>query len=104
MNKTRKARDSVPAAMSNLEESLGKEKSSLPRQGKAVAEGYNSQLGKNLQTLKEVLNGKKAWKSNGIKKFLEEVAKNIKGAKDEAKELNALGNKVASVAGSRRSK
>ena len=36
--------------------------------------------------MKEVLNGKKAWKSHGIKRFLEEVAKNIKGAKDEAKE------------------
>ena len=69
-----------------------------------MAEGYISQLGKNLQTLKDVLAGKKAWKSNGIKKFLEEVAKNIKGAKDEAKELKALGNKAASVAGSRKSK
>ena len=104
LRKVRKARDSVSAAISNLEEALGKAKSSLSRQGKAVAEGYISQLGKNLQTLKDVLAGKKAWKSNGIKKFLEEVAKNIKGAKDEAKELKALGNKAASVAGSRKSK
>ena len=52
LKKARKARDSVSAAMSNLEEALGKAKSSLSRQGKAVAEGYNSQLGKNLQTLK----------------------------------------------------
>lgn len=104
LKKVRKARDSVSAAISNLEEALGKAKSSLSRQGKAVAEGYISQLGKNLQTLKDVLAGKKAWKSNGIKKFLEEVAKNIKGAKDEAKELKALGNKAASVAGSRKSK
>lgn len=96
LKKVRKARDSVSAAISNLEEALGK--------GKAVAEGYISQLAKNLQTLKDVLAGKKAWKSNGIKKFLEEVAKNIKGAKDEAKELKALGNKAASVAGSRKSK
>ena len=56
LKKARKARDSVSAAMSNLEEALGKAKSSLSRQGKAVAEGYNSQLGKNLQTLKGVLN------------------------------------------------
>ena len=104
LKKARKARDSVTAAMSNLEEALGKAKSSLSRQGKAVAEGYTSQLGKNLQTLKGVLNGKQAWKSHAIKKFLEEVAKNIKGAKDETKELKALGNKPASVAGSRKSK
>ena len=104
LKKARKARDSVTAAMSNLEEALGKAKSSLSRQGKAVAEGYTSQLGKNLQTLKGVLNGKQAWKSHAIKKFLEEVAKNIKGAKDETKELKALGNKAASVAGSRKSK
>eukprot|EP00435_Cladocopium_sp_Y103_P033674 s1262_g8.t1 len=104
LKKARKARDSVSAAMSNLEEALGKAKSSLSRQGKAVAEGYSSQLAKNLQTLKEVLGGKKAWKSHAIKKFLEEVAKNIKGAKDETKELKALGNKAASVAGSRKSK
>ena len=44
LKKARKARDSGSAAMPNLEEVLAK--SSLPKQGKAVAEGYNSQLGK----------------------------------------------------------
>ena len=62
------------------------------------------QLNKQLTELKAALSGKKVKKASDIKKMLEESAKVVKGSKDEAKELKALGNKAASVASSKRSR
>ena len=54
--------------------------------------------------LKAILNGKKVLKAEGLKKLLEDTAKLVKGAKDEAKEKKQLANKEASVAPSRKSR
>ena len=94
----------MASALNDLEDALGKASSKLSRQGKAAAEGWNLQLKKQLAELKAVLSGKKTKQSNELKKVLEEAAKVVKGAKEETKELKALGNKTGSVASSRRSR
>jgi hypothetical protein len=104
LKKARKARDSVASTLNDLEDALGKASSKLSRQGKAAAEGWKVQLNKQLADLKGALSGKKTKKASDMKKMLEEAAKVIKGSKDEAKELKALGNKAASVASSKRSR
>ena len=103
LKKARKARDSVASALNDLEDALGKASTKLSRQGKAAAEGWNLQLKKRLAELKAVLSGKKPNQTNELKKVLEEAAKVVKGAKEETKELKALGNKAGSVASSKRS-
>lgn len=104
LKKARKARDSVASALNDLEEALGKASAKLSRQGKAAAEGWQLQLKKQLAELKAILSGKKVRQTNELKKVLEEVAKVVKGAKEETKELKALGSKAGSVASSKRSK
>ena len=104
LKKARKARDSVASTLNDLEDALEKASSKLSRQGKAAAEGWKVQLNKQLTELKAALSGKKVKKASDIKKMLEESAKVVKGSKDEAKELKALGNKAASVASSKRSR
>ena len=104
LKKARKARDAVTKAQSDLEEALGKASPKLSRQGRAGAEGWSAQLTKSLAQLKLVLGGKKETTSAKLKSQLEEVAKVVKGAKDEAKELRQLSNKTVSVAASKRSR
>ena len=102
--KARKARDTVASTQSDLELALEKASPKLSRQGKAGAEGWSSQLTKVLSQLKMALSGKKKNTSSALKAILEESAKLVKGAKDEAKELKQLAHKEASLAGSKRSR
>ena len=104
LKKARKARDQVASAQNDLEEALGKASPKLSQKGKAGAQGWATSLGKELVELKAILNGKKVLKSESLKKLLEDTAKLVKGAKDEAKELRQLANKEASVAPSKRSR
>ena len=104
LKKARKARDTVASTQSDLELALEKASPKLSRQGKAGAEGWSSQLTKVLSQLKMALSGKKKTTSSALKAILEESAKLVKGAKDEAKELKQLAHKEASLAGSKRSR
>ena len=104
LKKARKARDLVAKTQSDLEEALGKASSKLSRQGKAGAEGWSAQLTKNLAQMKLVLSGKKQTTSAQLQAQLEEVAKVVRGAKDETKELKQLSNKAASHAPSKKSR
>ena len=104
LKKARKARDTVASTQSDLDLALEKASPKLSRQGKAGAEGWSSQLGKVLSKLKMALGGKKKSTRSDLKALLEESAKLVKGAKDEAKELKQLANKEASLAGSKRSR
>ena len=104
LKKARKARDTVASTQSDLDLALEKASPKLSRQGKAGAEGWSSQLGKALSKLKMALGGKKKSTRSDLKALLEESAKRVKGAKDEAKELKQLANKEASLAGSKRSR
>ena len=104
MKKARRARDAVASAQSDLDDALGKAKSSLSRQGKATAEGLIANMSKLGAQFKNVLQAKKPWKSDAVKELLEESVKVIKAAKDEAKELKQLANKAGSTASSKRSR
>ena len=104
LKKARRARDAVASAQSDLDDALGKAKSSLSRQGKATAEGLIANMSKLGAQFKNVLQAKKPWKSNAVKELLEESVKVIKAAKDEAKELKQLANKAGSTASSKRSR
>lgn len=104
LKKARKARDQVASVQHDLEEALEKASPKLSQKGKAGAQGWATSLNKELVQLKAILNGKKVLKAEGLKKLLEDTAKLIKGAKDEAKELKQLANKEASVAPSRKSR
>ena len=104
LKKARKARDTVASTQSDLELALEKASPKLSRQGKAGAEGWSSQLTKVLSQLEMALSGKKKTTSSALKAILEESAKLVKGAKDEAKELKQLAHKEASLAGSKRSR
>ena len=103
LKKARKARDQVASAQCDLEEALGKASPKLSGKGKAAAHGWSASLSKVLQNLKTALAGKeKGLKAAKLKELLAEAAKAVKGAKDEAKELQQLANKEASVAGSKK--
>ena len=104
LKKARKARGTVSSTQSDLDLALEKASPKLSRQGKAGAEGWSSQLTKVLSQLKMALRGKKKTTSSDLKALLEESAKLVKGAKDEAKGLKQLANKEASLAGSKRSR
>ena len=104
LKKARRARDAVASAQSDLDDALGKAKSSLSRQGKATAEGLIANMSKLGAQFKNVLQAKKPWKSDAVKELLEESVKVIKAAKDEAKELKQLANKAGSTASIKRSR
>eukprot|EP00435_Cladocopium_sp_Y103_P062988 s684_g24.t1 len=104
LKKAKKARDTVTSTQSDLDLALEKASPKLSRQGKAGAEGWKTQLTKVLSQLKLALSGKKKNTSSDLKALLEESAKLVKGAKEEAKELKQLANKEASVAGSKKSR
>ena len=104
LKKAKKARDLVQSTQSDLALALEKAKASLSRAGKAAAAGLDAELGKVLTQLKAILSGKSSKAPNDTKKVLEESAKIVKAAKEEAKELKMLGNKAASAAGSSGSK
>ena len=104
LKKARKARDGLASAASDLEEALEKASPKLSRQGKASAQGFAAQITKTLQEVKQILGGKKHYTSARVKAVLEECAKVVRGAKNEAKELKQLACKEPSVASSKRSK
>eukprot|EP00435_Cladocopium_sp_Y103_P028568 s2780_g7.t1 len=104
LKKAKKARDTVTSTQSDLDLALEKASPKLSRQGKAGAEGWKTQLTKVLSQLKMALSGKRKNTSSDLKALLEESAKLMKGAKEEAKELKQLASKETSVAGSKRSK
>ena len=104
LQKARKARDQVASAQNDLEEALGKASPKLSQKGKAGAQGWATSLGKELVQLKAILNGKKVLKAENLKKPLEDTAKLVKGAKDEAKELRQLSAREPSIAPSKKSR
>ena len=92
----RTARNVVIAQQADLEEALEKAKSQLSKPGKASASSLLKQLGKAVGQLKGCLSATDP-KVDKLKGILMEVAKVIKAARDEAKELKHLGNKAAST-------
>lgn len=98
LKKARRARDNLAKAQSDLEEALGKASSKLSSKGKVAAQGWNASLSKVLVQMKALLGGKKQLSIAEMKKLLEEAARVVKGAKDEAKELRALAGRASSVA------
>ena len=96
------ARNMVASTQSDLELALEKAKSKLNKAGRASAETALKKLGKALGDLKAMLSGKNNKDSASIKKKLMGVAKIVKEAKDETKELKSVGGKAQSTAGSRR--
>ena len=75
---------------------MEKAKSQLSKPGKASASSLIKQLGKALDQLKGQLSATSP-KVGKMKEILMEVAKVIKAARDEAKELRHLGARAAST-------
>ena len=96
------ARNMVASTQSDLEVALEKAKSKLNKAGRASAETAVKKLGKALGDLKAILSGKNNKDPASIKKKLMDVAKVVKEAEDETKELKSVGGKAQSTAGSRR--
>ena len=97
LKKARRGRVQVSSTLSDLEEALGKATEMLSQKGKAAAQGWIHTLGSMLQDLKKVLGGKDGLTSADVKTKLEEVAKVVKGAREETRELMHMANKEGSV-------
>lgn len=97
LKKARKARGNLAKALSDLEEALRKASSKLRNRSKVSAQGWSASLNKSLAKVKAVLQGQKTFGIDEIRKISEAAAQMIKGAKDEIKELRAVGGKASSV-------
>ena len=96
------ARNMLASTQSDLEVALEKAKSKRNTAGRASAETAPKKLGKALGDLKAMLSRKNNKDPASIKKKLTDVAKIVKEAKDETKELKSVGGKAQYTAGSRR--
>ena len=98
LKKVRKCRDQTMSTLSNLEEALKKAAPQLSTKGKGGALATQLKLEKQLKQAKALLL-KQSHDFKDLKKFLDDSAKALKSAKDDIKELKAIGNKAESVSG-----
>ena len=99
----KKAKNMVSSSKDDLEMALEKAKKKLSKDGMKDANSLLQELGKAQDELKACISSKKPGVTK-IKESLMSVAKTIKAAKDETKELNQLANKANSAACSRSGK
>jgi len=98
LKKVRKCRDQTMSSLSNLEEALKKAAPQLSTKGKGGALATQLKLEKQLKNAKALLL-KQSHDFKDLKKFLDDSAKALKSAKDDIKELKAIGSKAESVSG-----
>jgi len=98
LKKVRKCRDQTMSSLSNLEEALKKAAPQLSTKGKGGALATQLKLEKQLKQAKALLL-KQSHDFKDLKKFLDDSAKALKSAKDDIKELKAIGSKAESVSG-----